>query len=171
MTSTSSARDIFVDGLRNAHAMEKQALSIMEPQLKRLQHYPEVSAMLEQHIRETEGQIDRLDTILGGLAEGSSTLKDMSLSFTGTMAAVTHSMASDEILKNSFANHAFENFEIAAYTSLITAAEECGATDALQLLRLSLDEERKMAESIKDSLPAVTRKFLQLSASSERADI
>ena len=46
MASTVPARDIFVDGLRNAHAMEKQAFSIMEPQLKPSAHYPEVSAML-----------------------------------------------------------------------------------------------------------------------------
>ena len=29
-----------------------------------------------------------------------------------------HTLAGDEILKNSFANFAFENFEIAAYKSL-----------------------------------------------------
>lgn len=171
MTSTSSARDIFVDGLRNAHAMEKQALSIMEPQLKRLQHYPEVSAMLDQHIRETEGQLVRLDEILAGLAEGSSALKDMSLSFTGTMAAVTHSMASDEILKNSMANFAFENFEIAAYTALITAAQEAGATSAIPLLEQNLAEERRMAALIEESLSTVTRQYIALSASDQRADI
>lgn len=36
MAKTLSAKDIFLDGLYNAHAMEKQALSIIEPQLKRL---------------------------------------------------------------------------------------------------------------------------------------
>ena len=171
MTSTISARDVFVDGLRNAHAMEKQALSIMEPQLKRLEHYPEVSAMLDQHIRETKGQIARLDQILEGIAESASTLKDMSLSFTGTMAAVTHSMASDEILKNSMANFAFEHFEIAAYTALITAAEEAGATTAVPLLEQNLAEERRMAGLIEDSLPTVTRQYIALSASDQRADI
>lgn len=171
MPSTSSARDVFVDGLRNAHAMEKQALSIMEPQLKRLEHYPEVSAMLDRHIRETEGQIARLDQILEGMAESASTLKDMSLSFTGSMAAVTHSLASDEILKNSMANFAFENFEIAAYTALIAAAEEAGAATAIPLLKQNLEEERRMAGLIEQSLPAVTRQYIALSASNTRADI
>lgn len=171
MTSTQTARDIFTDGLRNAHAMEKQALSIMEPQVKRLEHYPDVSAMLTQHIEETKAQIARLDQIFDGLAESSSALKDMSLSFTGTMAAVTHSMASDEILKNSMANFAFENFEIAAYTALITSAEEAGATTAIPLLKQNLDEERRMAEWIESNLPVVTRQFIALSASDQRADV
>ncbi|MDH2326673.1 ferritin-like domain-containing protein [Cereibacter sp. SYSU M97828] len=171
MTSMQSARDVFVDGLRNAHAMEKQALSIMEPQVKRLEHYPEVSAMLERHIRETEGQITRLDEILSGLAEEASALKDLSLSFTGTMAAVTHSMASDEILKNSMANYAFENFEIAAYTALIAAAEQAGASSAIPLLEQNLREERAMAALIEDGLPETVRRYIALSATEQRADI
>ena len=60
---TNAAYDVFIDGLRNAHAMEKQALSIMQPQLNRLEHYPQVSALLDRHIRETEVQIQRIDQI------------------------------------------------------------------------------------------------------------
>lgn len=61
------ARSIFVTGLKNAHAMENQALSIMKPQVSRIENYPEVADMLERHIRETEGQIERLDAILASL--------------------------------------------------------------------------------------------------------
>ncbi len=113
--SDNATRDIFITGLKNAHAMETQALSIMKPQVKRIENYPDVAARLEQHIAETEGQITRIEEILSGLDEDHSKLKDMALSFTGTMAAMGHTVAGDEILKNSFANFAFENFEIAAY--------------------------------------------------------
>lgn len=171
MARTMSAQDIFLDGLRNAHAMEKQALSIMQPQLNRLEHYPEVSALLDNHIRETEGQIQRLDEILAGMDASASGLKDAGLSISGSMAALGHTLAGDEILKNSFANHAFENFEIAAYMSLITSAELCGAGSAISGLQQSLDEERRMAAAIAEGLDAVTRRYVQLAASDERADI
>lgn len=172
MASTISPQDIFVDGLRNAHAMEKQALSIMQPQLNRLQHYPAVSALLDNHIRETEGQIERLDEILASMDTSASGLKDMGLSLSGSMAAISHTLAGDEILKNSFANHAFENFEIAAYMSLITTAELAGATSSISGLQQSLDEEQRMAAAIAESLDEVTRCYVQLAASSdERADI
>jgi hypothetical protein len=46
------------------------------------------------------------------------------------MAALDHAVAGDEILKNSFANFAFENFEIAAYKSLLTIAEAGGFSAA-----------------------------------------
>ncbi len=77
--SDNEIREVFVTGLKNAHAMENQALSIMKPQLSRIENYPEVAAKLEQHIRETEGQIVRIKEVLDGLNEDHSSLKDMAL--------------------------------------------------------------------------------------------
>ena len=168
---TNAAYDVFIDGLRNAHAMEKQALSIMQPQLNRLEHYPQVSALLDRHIRETEAQIQRIDQIFETLNESSSGLKDTMLSLSGSMAAMTHSMATDEILKNSLANFAFEHFEIAAYTALLTAAQEANVTQAIPLLEQNLQEEVAMASAIHDGLPNVVRQYITLSASDQRADI
>jgi ferritin-like metal-binding protein YciE len=100
--------------------MENQALAIMRPQVSRIENYPEVKRQLQMHIGETEGQIARLESILETLGEDKSALKDAALSMAGGMAALGHTVAPDEILKNSFANNAFENFEIAAYKSLIS---------------------------------------------------
>lgn len=171
MAKILTATEIFLDGLRNAHALEKQALSIMQPQLNRLEHYPELLELLERHKRETEGQIERLDEILASLEGSASGLKDASLSLTGTLAAVGHTFAEDEILKNSFANYAFENFEIATYVSLITLAKICNADTAVPLLEKSLEEERRMAASIYETLDVTTRRYVELGASDERADI
>src|SRR5690606_20396603 len=139
MADTSATRKIFVTGLKNAHAMENQALSIMKPQVSRIENYPEVAQRLQQHITETEGQIGRLERILDGLGEKNSALKDMALSLGGAMAAIGHTTASDEIVKNSFANFAFENYEIAAYKSLLALAGQAGNAEATQLLSQNLD--------------------------------
>ena len=93
------------------------------------------------------------------------------LSLSGSMAAMTHSMATDEILKNSLANFAFEHFEIAAYTALITAGQQANVTQALPLLEQNLQEEVAMAAQIHDGLPEVVRQYIALSASDQRADI
>jgi ferritin-like metal-binding protein YciE len=162
MTDSSETRSIFVTGLKNAHAMENQALSIMKPQVSRIENYPDVAARLEQHIRETEGQIKRLEEVLTGLSEDHSTLKDMALSLTGSMAAISHSIAGDEIIKNSLANFAFENFEIAAYKSLITIAELGGFPGTAPALKANLDEEIAMAKWLDDNLRSVTIKFASL---------
>lgn len=164
-------RDIFVSGLKNAHAMENQALSIMKPQVKRIENYPDIAAKLEEHITETEGQIARLEEILTSLAEDHSSLKDLALSFTGSMAAMAHSVAGDEILKNSFANFAFENFEIAAYKSLITIAELGGHEGLVSGLKQSLDQEIAMAAWLEENLRPTTVKFANLKEAGQTAKV
>lgn len=160
--SHETLQELFTVGLRNAHAVEKQALSILTPQVSRIENYPEVADRLRLHIEETNAQIERLDEILAGFDTSGSALKDAALSFTGSMAAVAHSVAGDEIVKNSFANYAFEHFEIASYVSLLTLAEDGGFSTAIPLLTRSLDEERAMAKWIEESLPVVTRRYASL---------
>lgn len=157
-------RELFTVGLRNAHAVEKQALSIMEPQVARIENYPEVAERLRAHIEETNGQIARIDELLEGLGTSASALKDIGLSMSGGMAAIAHSVAGDEIVKNSFANYAFEHFEIASYKSLLTMAEDGGFSQATAALTQSLREEEAMAQWIDDALPTITRRYAQLYA-------
>jgi ferritin-like metal-binding protein YciE len=95
----------------------------MDRQLDRLVRYPEVADQLRMHRLETERQIERVEEILHSLRESHSRLKDMALNLVGNAAALSHTLAGDEILKNSFVNFAFENFEIASYRSLITLAD------------------------------------------------
>jgi len=165
MTSQADTlRDLFVTGARNLHAVEKQALSIMSPQIARIENYPEVADRLRLHVDETNRQIARLDEILAGFDTGGSALKDLGLSMSGSMAAVAHSVAGDEILKNSFANYAFEHFEIASYKSLIVLGEDAALARAVPLLKESLAEEQAMARWIDESLPMVTRRYAELYA-------
>jgi ferritin-like metal-binding protein YciE len=166
---SAETRSIFIVGLRNAHAMENQALSIMKPQVERIENYPQVASRLEQHIRETESQITRLESVLESLDEAHSTLKDTALSMVGSLAAMGHSMAGDEILKNSFANFAFENFEIAAYNSLLVLAEAGGLQDAERVLRQNLSEEEAMAQWLQQNLRSVTLQYARLKEAGETA--
>jgi len=165
------AREIFVTGLKNAHAMENQALSIMKPQLSRIENYPEIAGKLDEHIRETEGQIRRLEEVLDSLAEDRSALKDMALSLSGMIAALGHTVAGDEILKNSFANFAFENFEIAAYRSLITVAEYSDFAALATPLKANLEEEVAMAKWLEDNIVSVTTKYLALREQGQSAKV
>jgi ferritin-like metal-binding protein YciE len=161
-SSSDRATELFVTGLKNAHAMEKQAISIMTPQVQRIEKYPEVAEQLRTHIEETNVQIARLDEILGSLGSSASSIKDLGLSMVGGAAALGHAAAGDEILKNSFANYAFEHFEIASYKSLLTMAEHAGFNRFSSGLQQNLDEELAMASWIDETLPLVTRRYQEL---------
>ena len=108
--TTERANSVFITGLKNAHALENQALELMNRQVERIENYADIKARLQQHIQETHEQIARLERVLESLGESRSVLKDNALSLIGNMAA------QDEIIKNSIANFAFENYEIAAYS-------------------------------------------------------
>jgi len=154
------ARDIFIVGLRNAHAMEIQARELMERQSERLGDYPDVQARIKTHLDETNGQIRRLEQCLEACGESSSTLKDTAQSVMANVMAMTHAMAGDEILKNTFANNAFEHFEIAAYKSLLALCTDAGMDSARAPLEMSLKEEEQMAAWIDANVGKVTKAYV-----------
>ena len=162
--SDEAARNLFVTGLRNAHALENQALELMERQVERIEHYPDLAARLRQHLDETRVQRQRIENILAALGTGTSALKDMALSLFGTVAAIGNALAGDEILKNCFANFAFEGYEIAAYKSLIVLAEATGHQDCIGPLDQSLREEQAMAAWLEENLGPVTLHYVSLAA-------
>lgn len=164
------ARSIYVTALHNTHAVEMQALQIMERQLDRLKSYPDMEAALRKHVAETHAQRDRLEAIMGSMNESPSAVKEGFLGFVGNMMALGHTPAQDEILKNAFANQAFENFEIAAYTSLITIAEASGRSMDVAALTQSRDEEVAMAKTVADLVAPTTAKYLSLTLAGEKAD-
>jgi ferritin-like metal-binding protein YciE len=170
LSSSDAVQTIFITGLQNAHALEKEAVQLMERQIERLQHYPEMEQLLRTHLQETQGQIERLQEILHSFGEDRSLLKDVATQFMGNMAAVAHVPMQDEILKNTFANHAFENFEIAAYKSLITVAEAAGHSSHVGALQQNLREEEKTARAIYDQIETITAKYLQREAQDLKAD-
>src|SRR3981189_1067467 len=155
-----TAREIFVVGLRNAHAMETQARELMERQSERLDEYPEVKAKVAAHLRETNEQLNRLEQCLDALGETTSALKDTAQSVMANVMAMTHTMAGDEILKNTFANNAFENFEIAAYKSLLALCGPAGADNARAHLEASLREEEQRARWVAANVEKVTLAYI-----------
>lgn len=69
-------------------------------------------------------------------------------------------VADDEILKNTFANNAFENFQIAAYKSLLALTGPAGAMACKPLLEANLREEKAMADRIASNVERVTEALL-----------
>ena len=170
LASNETVKNIFVTGLQNAHAVEKEAIQLMNRQLERFENYPEISDLLRTHLRETEEQVRRLDEMLHTFGEDRSLLKDMATQFMANMAAAGHMPMADEVLKNTFANHAFENFEIASYKSLIAMAEAAGHQKFIPALQETLREEEKTAQAIYDSIETITLKYLTREAQGLKAD-
>lgn len=167
--SEEMVRKFLLDGLRDAHAMECQALTLNSAQADRLENYADLERDIRLHIRETEGQRDRLEQCLARYDATPSALKDTALKISGGTAAIVHTMASDEVVKNTMASYAFEHFEIAAYRSLAETAKLLGDQEVLRICEESLHEEEQMASRLAKHLPDVVRKYLSRSSADVQA--
>ena len=155
--------EIYHTGIRNLHALEQTAIELTERQVERLEHYPEMKARLSSHHTESQEQARRLEAIMSRHQISPNALKSTAASVMGNVAAALHVPPQDEILKNTFANFAFEHQEIAAYTSLIAMAEKIGDTASVPSLKQSLAEEEAMAEFIRGQIVPTTVRYLELS--------
>lgn len=57
-------KELYPTGLKNAHALESQAVQILSRQVERLQGYPEMQARLCQHMDEGKALATRLEETL-----------------------------------------------------------------------------------------------------------
>ena len=55
-------RELFITGLKNAHALENQAHEMLERQIERMKDYPDLRSKLRDHLGETKQQLKRLET-------------------------------------------------------------------------------------------------------------
>lgn len=164
-------RDTYIVGLRNQHAVEHQAIELLERQIGRLQNYPEMRERMQRHLQETREQAHRIEELLSGFATSHSTLKDTAMSLVGNMMAIGHTTASDEVVKNTFANYAFEHYEMAAYMSLLALADSLGHSAGMSALQTSLGEEKAMAEWIEQHIRPTTLRFVERSAAGQTAGV
>lgn len=149
-----SARENLIAWLRDAHAMEEQAETMLSAQYERLENYPEVKARIGQHIEETKQHAMLIKGCLDRLGEGHSALKDVAGKGMGGV------FASDEVVKGTLAGYTFEHMEIASYRILLTTAEYVGDQETASVCQRILNEEMAMAQWLEENTGAVTLQFL-----------
>jgi ferritin-like metal-binding protein YciE len=159
--SRNEAGERLVHWLRDAHAMEKQAETMLSGMEGRIEHYPQLRKRLSQHLKETKQQAQRLEDALGGLGGSTSTLKDSAASMTSMMQNMTTTMAGDEVMKGVLAGYTFENYEIGSYRILVAAAEALGEKDVARICRENLREEENMAQWLSQNIDPLTAEYLE----------
>jgi ferritin-like metal-binding protein YciE len=165
------SRENLTAWLRDAYAMENQAIEILEKQADRLEHYPELRAKVRSHLDESQRQAERVARCLHQLGTDTSGLKTALGKMVGTAQQLSGLFASDEVLKSGIADYAFEHYEIASYKMLIAAAAEAGEDQVGHLLEENLREEEEMAAWLAWHLPEVTRQYLHRQAAGQTAKV
>lgn len=161
----SVAKEHFLDWLRDAHAMEEQAETMLKAMEGRLEHYPELRTRITQHIQETQHQSERLRHCIQDAGGDTSLLKDMAGKVMASMQGFSGAMASDEVVKGAMFSYAFEHMEIAAYRNLISAARIIGDARTAQVCEEILAEEIAMASWLEEHMGSVVSQFLMRAGS------
>ena len=165
------SRENLTAWLRDAYAMENQAIEILEKQVSRLEHYPDLRAKVRSHLEESHRQAERVERCLHQLGTDTSGLKTALGKMVGTAQQLSGLFASDEVLKSGIADYAFEHYEIASYKMLIATAAEAGEHEVGRVLEENLREEEAMAAWLAQHLPEVTRQYLHREAAGQTAKV
>ncbi len=153
-----------LDWLRDAYAMEKQAIDLMERQMQRVRNYPEFHQQLALHLDETRGQLRTVEDCLRQLKAEPSTLKELTTRLMGNMQSFVTGIAEDEVMKYAIASQMFEGFEIASYRCNITAADMAGEMEIKRSMQEILEQEVRQQAWLDEHIPQMTRLYLEREA-------
>lgn len=156
----SRASEHLMDWLRDAHAMEEQAETMLKSMVARIENYPEVQQRILRHIDETREQQRLVRACIERRGGDTSALKDLAGKAMATFQGFSGMFASDEVVKGAMFSYAFENLEIAAYSQLVEAARYVGDTETAQVCERILQEEQAMAQWLAHNSGALVRHFL-----------
>ena len=161
-----AARALLVEGLRNAHALEEQTLTVHRQQLDQLDDYPAFKQRLRQHFIETEGQVARIEAALERLGESPSALKDVGMKVAGWTQSAGQMMAADKVIKAAIAIYGVKGFELASYRALERLAAMVGDATTGADMRASHAEEKAMVDWLEGAIGDLTAAYV---AQAERA--
>lgn len=162
-------RDHLLSWLKDAHAAEEQAITMLSNLDRRIENYPELKARIEQHIDETRRQSARVEECLKSLGSDISMLKAVGTKLMGLGQGISGIFTSDEIAKGVLAFYTFEHMEIASYRMLVGAAKQAGEPEVQRVCEEILEEEKAMAKWLEDHLEDLTQKFLAREATEATA--
>ena len=100
MSKVKAAMDVYLNGLRNQHAVETQAIGTIQNELPRMEAYPELHARMKDDHSRSVTQAARLDDLLEKHGSKKSLLKEAVTGAVATVAGFAHAGAGDEVVKN-----------------------------------------------------------------------
>ncbi len=141
---------LFLDELADIYNAEQQLTKAL-PKLAKVAKNDELRQAFEQHLDETENHITRLDQVFESLGESMKRKKCKAMEGLieeGEEVISEHKNTNALDAGLIISAQKVEHYEIAAYGSLCSWAEQMGHDDALDLLKETLDEEKTADEKL-----------------------
>jgi ferritin-like metal-binding protein YciE len=143
-------RDKVTDYLADAHALENQAIGLLE-HAQKIAGDPALAALYAEHLTETREQQRLVAERLEALGAQPSRLKDAAMRLGALNWAGFFAAQPDTPGKLAAFAYAFEHLEIAGYELLMRVARRAGDEATVAMAQRILAEERAAADKIKAS--------------------
>ncbi|HTH17845.1 MAG TPA: DUF892 family protein [Magnetospirillum sp.] len=158
-------REIMLDWLRDAHAMERASIDNLKRQVDHLDHYPDVRAQFQQQLEMTQRQEDRIDQALADMGADKSSIKDAITRVAGQAQALLAGSSTDEVVKQATTTLAYGEWEIANFRALAAAALHEGEESMASMFEEMAEEKEEMADWLAEAIPDIARRYLDMRAS------
>jgi ferritin-like metal-binding protein YciE len=138
-------RDLFVHTLQDIYYAEQRIAQSLPKMIEKAQ-CDELRNVLQSHLTETNGQIQRLEKVFAMAEETPSTEECEAVDGLITEAEEVMGGADDKRVLDAgivAAGQAVEHYEIARYGTLVAWADHIGLGDAKALLEQTLEEEKR----------------------------
>jgi ferritin-like metal-binding protein YciE len=143
-------QDLFLDVLKDTYDAEHQITKAL-PKMAKAASTSELKQAFEQHLKQTEGHISRLEKVfdMQGKKASRKTCKGMQ-GLIEEGSELIKEDAEPAVLDAGLiaAAQKVEHYEISAYGTLIAYAELLGANDAIKLFQQTLDEEKQTDQNL-----------------------
>ena len=143
-------KDLYLDELKDTYDAEQQLLKAL-PKMAKQASNEELRAAFEQHLDQTQTQVERLEQIFEELGEKPKGKKCEAMKGLLEEAKSMMEEAADEDVADAAmigSAQKVEHYEIAAYGTLRTYAELLGFDEQAELLQETLDEEKETDENL-----------------------
>ena len=138
-----SLNDVFEHELQDLHSAETQLVAAL-PKMAQAASSDELRQAFEHHLEETRDHVRRLDDVLAEAGIGAGTTKCKGMEGLIKEGEEIISSAGDSLAKDAgliSAAQRVEHYEIAAYGTARTLADQLGFDNAKDALDQTLDEE------------------------------
>jgi ferritin-like metal-binding protein YciE len=138
-----SLDDLFLHTLKDIYHAEKQILKAL-PKMAKKADSPELAKAFQNHLKETEGQVQRLEKVfalLGKKPAGKTCEAIKGLIEEGKEVIEEAEDADVRDAGMIGASQAIEHYEIARYGTLVAWAKQLKMNEAAKLLQQTLDQE------------------------------
>lgn len=152
---------MYLAWLNDAYGMEQSLVQTLQNHVKDAKGHPAIEQKIAQHLEQTKQHGELVKSCIERNGGHTSAIKSGLSNLMGMMQGMSTGGAKDELVKDGLMDFAAENFEIASYKGIITAAQSLGDTETARICQQIMGQEQDMAAFLDQHLGMAVQETLQ----------